>query len=327
MSGNNFNFDYDLPDFQFDPTEIPDTQLDHIKTEINNREEIISNLRKQVIETETHREQLQSAVDQLRAQNSTLQEKVQTLQSERSTSRPQEVFTNLGQAVKDAESELANSQYRLENFEVQMKANVIQDEEGVKFHLPGVDEDFAAENLSTVNFRLRSNGEASEPEGPDATFDPIPDLRGMGVERARTVIQREGFSVGTVEPESEAGSGVVVDQFPSPRSIAEPGTKIDLTVSWDQREERSDTDSSDGSETTDEMDSTHDSLESELPDLEEIDGIGPTYAKRLRSGGVESILDLSETDPETAADLAHTSPSRSKGWIEEATLIVRDITR
>ena len=322
MSGNNFNFDpgADLGQFEFDPAEIPDPQLEKIRTEIDDREQVISDLNQRVIEEESQRKQLESTVEQLQSRNQDLQEKVRKLQSERSTSRPREMFANFGKAVEDADADLADTQYRLADLQVEMKANVLQDEEGMKFHLPGVEEDFAAENLSTLNFRLAPKGEDSDSEEPDVTYDPVPDLKGMALERARTVITREGFSVGTVEPESDAETGTVVDQFPSPRSIAEPGTAIDLTVSWDDREtEETDDSTGEGSD--------RERLESRLPPLEEIDGIGPTYAERLRSAGIETILDLSEADPERAGDVTHTSMSRAEGWIERATVIVTDITR
>ena len=52
-------------------------------------------------------------------------------------------------------------------------------------------------------------------------------------------------------------------------------------------------------------------------DLEELNGIGPTYAERLRAGGVESISQLAETDVETLAELAEVPVSRAEGWLEQ----------
>ena len=52
-------------------------------------------------------------------------------------------------------------------------------------------------------------------------------------------------------------------------------------------------------------------------DLEELKGIGPTYAERLRAGGVESIAELAETDVETLAELAEVPVSRAEGWLEQ----------
>jgi len=52
-------------------------------------------------------------------------------------------------------------------------------------------------------------------------------------------------------------------------------------------------------------------------DLEELKGIGPTYAERLRAGGIQSIPDLAETDVETLAELAEVPASRAEGWLEQ----------
>jgi polyhydroxyalkanoate synthase len=52
-------------------------------------------------------------------------------------------------------------------------------------------------------------------------------------------------------------------------------------------------------------------------DLEELNGIGPTYAERLRAGGVQSISELAETDVETLAELAEVPVSRAEGWLEQ----------
>ncbi|MES3518148.1 MAG: class III poly(R)-hydroxyalkanoic acid synthase subunit PhaC [Natronomonas sp.] len=53
-------------------------------------------------------------------------------------------------------------------------------------------------------------------------------------------------------------------------------------------------------------------------DVQELSGIGPTYATRLRDGGIETVGDLAETDPETVAELAEVGPARAEDWIEQA---------
>ncbi len=51
-------------------------------------------------------------------------------------------------------------------------------------------------------------------------------------------------------------------------------------------------------------------------DLRSIDGIGETYADRLRAAGVETVPELADADPETlAVDVPRT---RLEGWIEQA---------
>jgi polyhydroxyalkanoate synthase len=52
-------------------------------------------------------------------------------------------------------------------------------------------------------------------------------------------------------------------------------------------------------------------------DLEELNGIGPTYADRLRAAGVDSIATLAEKDVEAIAEAAEVPVSRAEGWLEQ----------
>lgn len=61
-----------------------------------------------------------------------------------------------------------------------------------------------------------------------------------------------------------------------------------------------------------------DSEESEDTDIESIDGIGPTYASRLRDAGIETVEDLTTTDAETVAETAQVGVARAENWLEQA---------
>jgi predicted flap endonuclease-1-like 5' DNA nuclease len=52
--------------------------------------------------------------------------------------------------------------------------------------------------------------------------------------------------------------------------------------------------------------------------LEDVKGIGPAYAERLRNAGVEDSAALATADAEELADETDLSPKRVKGWIERA---------
>jgi polyhydroxyalkanoate synthase len=54
-------------------------------------------------------------------------------------------------------------------------------------------------------------------------------------------------------------------------------------------------------------------------DLEELNGIGPTYAERLREAGVRTIAELAEADAEAVAEAAEVGTSRAEDWIQQAT--------
>jgi len=52
-------------------------------------------------------------------------------------------------------------------------------------------------------------------------------------------------------------------------------------------------------------------------DIEAVDGIGPTYAERLRAAGVETAEDLAEYDASDLAELAETTESRAAQWLSQ----------
>ena len=53
-------------------------------------------------------------------------------------------------------------------------------------------------------------------------------------------------------------------------------------------------------------------------ELEEIDGIGPTYAERLRETGIGTIDELTEHDAAAVAEAAGVSEDRAADWLEQA---------
>ncbi|WP_227355300.1 helix-hairpin-helix domain-containing protein [Haladaptatus salinisoli] len=52
--------------------------------------------------------------------------------------------------------------------------------------------------------------------------------------------------------------------------------------------------------------------------LEDVKGIGPAYAERLRNAGVEDSAALATADAEELAEATDLSPKRVEGWIERA---------
>jgi polyhydroxyalkanoate synthase len=54
----------------------------------------------------------------------------------------------------------------------------------------------------------------------------------------------------------------------------------------------------------------------DAPEVDVVNGIGPTYADRLREAGIETVADLREAEAERVADVAEVSESRAGEWIE-----------
>ena len=59
-------------------------------------------------------------------------------------------------------------------------------------------------------------------------------------------------------------------------------------------------------------------------DLEEIEGIGDTYARRLRTAGIDSVAALAAADPATVAEAADASQRLARRWIDRATAAIED---
>ena len=54
-----------------------------------------------------------------------------------------------------------------------------------------------------------------------------------------------------------------------------------------------------------------------INDVETVEGIGPTYAERLRDAGIETVSDLAASDAAELADVADTSESRAQDWLDQ----------
>ena len=61
-----------------------------------------------------------------------------------------------------------------------------------------------------------------------------------------------------------------------------------------------------------------DAGESEESDLESIDGVGPTYAERLRNAGFTRRAEVAEASASALAEAAEVSEARARGWIDDA---------
>jgi predicted flap endonuclease-1-like 5' DNA nuclease len=168
---------------------------------------------------------------------------------------------------------------------------------------------------------IRSNGvvcvvDRCSTKVETAIYDPIPDVRDRSLAEARAAVQRAGFTVGEVTTEPGDADDVVLDQFPSPRSVAEPGTPVDLTVSAGPA--TADEADADAADATSEPSQSNAVGTRATVDLEAVDGIGPTYADRLREAGVVDVTTLLDRDVEDVAEVTRASTSRVENWFADA---------
>lgn len=54
------------------------------------------------------------------------------------------------------------------------------------------------------------------------------------------------------------------------------------------------------------------------PDIDVIDGIGPVFAVRLKSAGIDNAAKLAAASPDRVAEAASVSAARARSWIEQA---------
>ncbi|WP_418286061.1 helix-hairpin-helix domain-containing protein [Halorubrum sp. DTA46] len=395
---------------------------------ITGQQESLVRLQTDVLEVKTERNALERQLSTLEDERGRLQDRIRELEANRPALEPKTVFANLGAALQEVDDDLKGERYRVDDVDFTLKTNVIQTEDGLRMHLPSLDETSASANLSEVSFRLRAP--RGEPKRERPRYTDVPDLRGLSREVAARRLASAELAVGAVDriADPDAAPGTVVEQFPEPYTVAEPEAPVDLVLaaesepesepaaepeSEDENEHEAsddadepagrDADANDASNTrtdpeddreTDPEDDRETDLEDDdresgdderarmetfrraiaevdpengdavvdrlrragvtdlesliRPDpeelaetlsipadrivalqeglggdrepiaLEAVSGIGPTYASRLRDAGVQNASQLATLDPETVADVARVSTSRTGDWIEQA---------
>ncbi|MFC6753599.1 helix-hairpin-helix domain-containing protein [Halorubrum tibetense] len=365
-------------------------------------------LQSDVLEMRAERTALERQLSTLESERGRLQERIGELEATRPSLEPTAVFSNLGAALQEVDEDLKGERYRVDDVDFRLKTNVIQTDEGLRMHLPSLDESSASANLSEVSFRLRAPRGETDAEQP--SYVDVPDLRGVPYEVAARRLASAELTVGTVERavDPDTTPGTVIEQFPDAFSVAEAEAPIDLVIAADpdpgpdgrtaERETTNETEGSQDESRTDtreraprsggdaseddaptadddernqaepfrraiaEVAPEHgkavvdrlrragvtdpeslrrfdpdelaarlsiptevvDELQAELGGkrdpvpLEEVSGIGPTYAGRLRDAGVHGVSQLATLDPGTVSDLARVSTGRAEEWIEQA---------
>ena len=376
MPGDDFQFTRELT--RVDATKLDRAEAREVEGLYRAKEYLATEFRDRLIEVESERDLLRTRVDRLQAERDSLRGRLDGLEADRGSVAPDRLVASLGDALASARDDLSTAEYAVGRVEVDLKANVVGGDDGPRFQLPDLAEPVNREALSTLRFDFRPATPAEE----TAVYDPIPDVRDRSLAEARAAVQRAGFTVGEVTTEAGDADDVVLDQFPSPRSVAEPGTPVDLIVSErreldvpsviglhlddaaaalddadltvddvdaEARDEPADAvvgqsppagesvpvgtavDLTVSAGAAEEMDTgaASERAESSEPDdpdaeerahldLEAVDGIGPTYADRLREAGVVDVTTLLDRDVEDVAEVTRASTSRVENWFADA---------
>jgi predicted flap endonuclease-1-like 5' DNA nuclease len=376
MPDDDFRFTRELT--RVDAAKLDRAEAREVEGLYRAKEYLATEFRDRLIEVESERDLLRTRVDRLQAERDSLRERLDGLEADRGSVAPDRLVASLGDALASARDDLSTAEYAIGRVEVDLKANVVGGDDGPRFQLPDLAEPVNREALSTLRFDLRPATRAEE----TAVYDPIPDVRDRSLAEARAAVQRAGFTVGEVTTEAGDADDVVLDQFPSPRSVAEPGTPVDLTVS-ERREvdvpsviglaldaaaaALDDAGLTVGAVDAEARDAPADAVVGQsLPagesapvgtavdltvsagapeepdtgtteppdsdgteeratvDLQAVDGIGPTYADRLRDAGVADVATLLDRDVEEVAEVARAPTGRVENWFADARRLLED---
>lgn len=311
---------------------------------ITEQQESLVRLQTDVLDVRTERDALEYQLSKLTDDRERLQERVRELEVERPALEPKTVFSNLGAALEAADDDLSSERYRVDDVDFTLKANVTQTEEGVRMHLPSLDESSLSANLSEVSFRLRAP--RTEPDRPETEYVDVPELRGLSREAAVRRLTAADLAVGTVEraPDPTTTAGAVVEQFPDAYAVAEPGSPVDLVLaeeppgdseSTDEASAEADADSAtdsdasgdeapeDGEGGDDESESRTEAdeearMEAFRRAVVEVDPEnGAAVADRLRRAGVSDLESLVKRDPEEFAELLSIPVERVRALQDE----------
>lgn len=277
------------------PEKLEPIERAAIERTVTEREVVIEDLQTDLLSIRTERNALESQLTQLETERDELQDRIRQLEVERPALEPQAVFTNLGSAIGDVQAELGEANYTIGDVEFNLKANVTQSDEGLRMHLPSLDETFAASNLSEVRFRVQADPDAGA-DAPD--YREVPDVGGLAQADAERRLRQAGVSVGEIAAEATAGArpGTVVSQFPEPYTLAESGAPVDLTVATEPEEPTA---------PAEPAASATEQLREEFERAIERAELDPEseLAARLAEADVDDLRELAALDPEHVADL------------------------
>ncbi len=214
--------------------QLEESEFERVQQTLDRQQSQISDLQQQLADVQTERETLQQEVDNLTRRNADLQEQLAAAPDERVQFDATEVFSEFGTALDNAQTTLAERDlgYEVSDLNVRLRTNVVGTEGGVKFQFPGLDEQVTPEKLSEFDFQLQPRVTR---EGAD--YREIPSVVGMRLADAKSLLGDRGFEPTVVERQPGDEPDTVREQFPSPRSLAEPGTTVDLVVTTDRSDE------------------------------------------------------------------------------------------
>lgn len=310
------------------------TERAAIERAVIQRERVITDLQRGVLELRSERDTLADRLSRLESERSELRDRLEELRADRPAIEPKRLFSSFESAFDGLDADIGHHGLSIGDIDITLKANVTESDGDVRFHLPSLDERSATENLSRLSFTIRSD--ASD-RSDDPGYVDIPDLVGTSHDVAARRLTAAGFDVGeiTVVDDPRLAVGTIVDQFPKPPAVAPPGSPIDLTVVGEPSDGGESDDGSapepNASETTEERPQDGDEdIENGTPvERHDEPAVGEDadllsafkravergrldpeteFAARLRDVGINDLGGIAERSPEVLADALGLSP-------------------
>jgi len=175
---------------------------------------------------------LTDRIQNILSENQKLKRQIETLQRERPRLSPPALATSFQRSLASMEEKLEETGYRITTLKVDLKTAVTVENDEIHFQLPRVEDILSGETLSTVEFTFQAAPR------PPPVLKEVPSLLGQPREQAVETLKAAGFKLGELEyQESESPPETVLSQLPSPGSLAEEGSPVDLTVSQPEKVE------------------------------------------------------------------------------------------
>ena len=210
------------------------SRIKELEKDVKLRDNIVAGLQAEKLESDSRSAVLEKRVRELEAENLELSKNVSKLQMERPKIPSARLISSFRDALDDMqvslESRKGRTKYLVSDIDISLKANVSYEDDQIHFQLPKLDDTISPDNLSTVNFRIKSMPEIKE---DIFGYEEVMDLIGMNIEKGEDLIVEKGFKVGEIEYRytEQIEPDTIVGQMPSPFALAPPGSLIDLVVS------------------------------------------------------------------------------------------------
>ncbi|RJS68548.1 DUF4332 domain-containing protein [ANME-2 cluster archaeon] len=210
------------------------SRIKELEKDVKLRDNIVAGLQAGKLESDSRSAVLEKRVRELEAENLELSKNVSKLQMERPKIPSARLISSFRDALDDMqvslESRKGRTKYLVSDIDISLKANVSYEDDQIHFQLPKLDDTISPDNLSTVNFRIKSMPEMRE---DIFGYEEVMDLIGMNIEKGEDLIIEKGFKVGEIEYRytEQIEPDTIVGQMPSPFALAPPGSLIDIVVS------------------------------------------------------------------------------------------------